>query len=87
MPHLESTLDLLRRHHHANGTASRRGGAPSSTSWHAIWPQLEEIREAATSGDRESRDWLALNAGLIRAVEDCRRIRQQEAVTYRGTGR
>lgn len=51
MPHLDSTLDLLRHHHHANGSAGRRGGAPSSTSWHALRLELEDIREATASGD------------------------------------
>ena len=81
MPHLDSALDLPTRHHHANGTASRRGSGPSSTAFHALSRQLEEIREAATSGDLECRDWLAINHSLIQAVEACRRIRQQEALT------
>lgn len=83
MPRLESTLDLLQRHHRSNGTASRRGGAPSSTAWHALWPQLEEIREASVAGDVPCRDWLAINHNLIHAVEECRRIQLQEAVTFK----
>ncbi len=83
MPRLESTLDLLRRHHSASGSASRRGGSPTSAAWHSLWPELEEIRQASASGDVESRDWLALNHNLIHAVEVCRGHDLKDALTFK----
>ena len=86
MPDLTSTLDLLQRHHRSNRSVVNRG-APSSAEWHSLWGSLRKIREAASGGDAECRDWLALHHSLIQAVEACRAHGLKDAVTYRGPGR
>ena len=84
MPNLEQTFDLLQRHHVANGSsASRRGSPPTTAEWSSLWPALAEIREASASGDTSARDWLAINGGMVRAVEECRRVRWMEAPQFK----
>jgi len=86
MPRLESTLDLLRRHH-SSGRPTVSRGTPSSAEWHSLWPSLEAIRGDAAAGDAGSREWLATHHALIAAVEAVRRHQLADAITYRGSGR
>ena len=86
MPSLTDTLALLQRHHSSNRPVVNRG-APHSVEWHSLWGRLKDIREAAASGDVESRDWLAVHGPMINAVEACRERNLKEAMTYRGPAR
>lgn len=83
IPDLAATLALLQRHHRATSALSR-GPAPCTAEWHSLWPSMRTIREHAEAGEVECRDWLALNAGLIAAVEAVRRHGDAERPMARG---
>lgn len=85
-PHLYATLNLLQRHHRSNRPIVNRG-TPSSAEWHSLSGRLRDIREAASGGDVDCLDWLAIHGPMITAVEACRKRDLAEALTYRGPGR